>query len=126
MGAHKEGTTLKEAALALEFLTEAEFDAWVVPEKMIGPSPPKASPDDDQEKNRRSMQEEAVRQREAGRIELIKDISFFFQKGDADGNKVLSLAELEKVLSDPDMKNVIRRCACLPRGRHRNCTTTSF
>merc|ERR1712134_74468 len=38
--AHKEGTTLKEAALALEYLTEAEFDAWVVPENMIGPAPP--------------------------------------------------------------------------------------
>lgn len=106
--AHKEGTTLKEAALALEFLTEAEFDAWVVPENMIGPSPPKASPSD-LEQHRRSMREEAARQRKAERIELIKDISFFFQKGDSDGDKVLSLAELEKVLSDPDMKNVIRK-----------------
>jgi len=103
--AHKEGTTLKEAALALEYLTEAEFDAWVVPENMIGPSPPKASPGDD----KRSTREEAARQREAERIELIKDISFFFQKGDADGNQVLSFSELEKIMSDPDMKNVIRK-----------------
>lgn len=35
--AHKEGTTLKAAALALELLTEAQFDAWVRPEEMIGP-----------------------------------------------------------------------------------------
>ncbi|GAB47831.1 class II fumarate hydratase [Mobilicoccus pelagius] len=35
--AHKEGTTLKEAALALEFLTEDEFDAWVVPMDMTHP-----------------------------------------------------------------------------------------
>ncbi|CAM9586943.1 unnamed protein product [Ectocarpus sp. 4 AP-2014] len=35
--AHKEGTTLKEAALALELLTEEEFDEWVRPENMIGP-----------------------------------------------------------------------------------------
>ena len=35
--AHKEGTTLKAAALALELLTEEEFDAWVRPENMIGP-----------------------------------------------------------------------------------------
>ncbi len=35
--AHAEGTTLKEAALALELLTEEQFDAWVQPEKMIGP-----------------------------------------------------------------------------------------
>jgi len=34
--AHAEGTTLKAAALALEFLTEEEFDEWVDPSKMIG------------------------------------------------------------------------------------------
>jgi len=37
--AHKEGTTLKAAALSLGYLTEAQFDAWVKPEDMIGPSP---------------------------------------------------------------------------------------
>jgi fumarate hydratase class II len=36
--AHKEGTTLKEAALALGYLTAAEFDAWVRPEDMVGPT----------------------------------------------------------------------------------------
>lgn len=35
--AHKEGSTLKEAAVALHYLTEAEFDSAVVPEKMVGP-----------------------------------------------------------------------------------------
>ena len=35
--AHREGTTLREAALALGHVTEAEFDAWVRPERMIGP-----------------------------------------------------------------------------------------
>lgn len=34
--AHQEGTTLKEAALALDYLTGKEFDAWVKPEEMIG------------------------------------------------------------------------------------------
>ncbi len=34
--AHKEGTTLKEAALALGHLTSEQFDAWVRPENMIG------------------------------------------------------------------------------------------
>lgn len=34
--AHKEGTTLREAALALGYLTNEEFDKWVVPEDMIG------------------------------------------------------------------------------------------
>jgi len=36
--AHKEGTTLKEAALALELLTSEQFDAWVRPENMIAPN----------------------------------------------------------------------------------------
>jgi len=34
--AHKEGTTLKEAALELGYLTAEEFDKWVDPSKMIG------------------------------------------------------------------------------------------
>lgn len=34
--AYKEDTTLKEAALALNYLTEKEFDKWVRPELMIG------------------------------------------------------------------------------------------
>ena len=34
--AHSEGTTLKQATLALGYLTEIEFDETVVPEKMIG------------------------------------------------------------------------------------------
>src|SRR5690606_26446975 len=33
--AHKENTTLKEAALKLGYLTEAQFDAWVRAEDMI-------------------------------------------------------------------------------------------
>ena len=33
--AHAEGTTLKEAALALGLVTDAEFDAWVDPAKMV-------------------------------------------------------------------------------------------
>jgi len=35
--AHEKGTTLKEAAISLGFLTAEEFDRTVVPEKMIGP-----------------------------------------------------------------------------------------
>jgi fumarate hydratase class II len=33
--AHREGTTLREAALALGYLTESEYDDIVVPEKMV-------------------------------------------------------------------------------------------
>ena len=35
--AYQDGTTLLEAALALEFLTEQQFKQWVIPEKMISP-----------------------------------------------------------------------------------------
>ncbi|TAM52945.1 MAG: class II fumarate hydratase [Paraburkholderia sp.] len=34
--AHKEGTTLKAAALALGYVTEAQFEEWVRPEEMTG------------------------------------------------------------------------------------------
>jgi fumarate hydratase class II len=37
--AHHEGTTLKEAAIALGYLTEEEYDAWVRPDRMVGPDP---------------------------------------------------------------------------------------
>ena len=35
--AHAEGTTLKQAAVALGLLTEEQFDQWVRPEEMVGP-----------------------------------------------------------------------------------------
>merc|ERR1712168_1787815 len=35
--AHKKGITLKESALELELLTEANFNEWVRPELMLGP-----------------------------------------------------------------------------------------
>jgi fumarate hydratase class II len=34
--AYTEGKTLKESAVELELLTEAQFDEWVRPEQMIG------------------------------------------------------------------------------------------
>jgi len=34
--AHKEGTTLKEMAVSLGYVTPEEFDEWVVPENMVG------------------------------------------------------------------------------------------
>ncbi|MBS0026335.1 class II fumarate hydratase [Chitinophaga sp. 22321] len=36
--AHKEGTTLKEMAVKLGYVTPAEFDEWVVPAQMVGNS----------------------------------------------------------------------------------------
>ncbi len=37
--AYAEGTTLKEAAVALGLLSEEQFDEWVRPEDMLGPKP---------------------------------------------------------------------------------------
>jgi len=34
--AHKNGTTLKEEAINLGYVTEKEYDAWVIPENMVG------------------------------------------------------------------------------------------
>eukprot|EP01117_Protostelium_nocturnum_P020385 TRINITY_DN9140_c1_g1_i1.p1 TRINITY_DN9140_c1_g1~~TRINITY_DN9140_c1_g1_i1.p1 ORF type:complete len:555 (-),score=158.82 TRINITY_DN9140_c1_g1_i1:60-1724(-) len=39
--AHKEGTSLKEAAIKLGLLNEKQFDEWVRPENMISPTPSK-------------------------------------------------------------------------------------
>jgi fumarate hydratase class II len=36
--AHHQGATLKEAAVALGYLTPEQFDEWVRPERMVGPS----------------------------------------------------------------------------------------
>ena len=36
--AHRDGSTLREAALALGFVSAADFDRWVRPEAMLGPS----------------------------------------------------------------------------------------
>ncbi|MBT59925.1 MAG: fumarate hydratase, class II [Euryarchaeota archaeon] len=35
--AHEKGTTLRESALELDYLTNEQFDAWVRPEEMTGP-----------------------------------------------------------------------------------------
>ena len=37
--AHKEGSTLKAAGLALGYLTAAQFDEWIVPANMTRPKP---------------------------------------------------------------------------------------
>lgn len=36
--AHKKGLTLKQSALELGHLTEAQFNEWVKPENMVGPT----------------------------------------------------------------------------------------
>ena len=38
--AHADGISLREAACALGSVTEAQFDAWVRPEEMLGPKQP--------------------------------------------------------------------------------------
>jgi fumarate hydratase, class II len=39
--AHKNRTTLKESAIASGYVTSEQFDSWIVPSDMIGPSKPK-------------------------------------------------------------------------------------
>jgi fumarate hydratase, class II len=34
--AHKEGTTLREAAISLGLMTAEQFDQWVIPTNMVG------------------------------------------------------------------------------------------
>jgi fumarate hydratase class II len=34
--AHKEGTTLKEMAIKLGYVSAKEFDEWVIPKNMVG------------------------------------------------------------------------------------------
>ena len=34
--AYREGTSLRDAAIATGYMTAAQFDAWVVPAKMVG------------------------------------------------------------------------------------------
>ncbi len=35
--AHLEGSTLKEAALALKLVSSEDFDKWIVPSEMVSP-----------------------------------------------------------------------------------------
>jgi len=41
--AHHEGTSLRDAALALGHLTAEQFDAWLRPEDMVGPLKPESA-----------------------------------------------------------------------------------
>jgi fumarate hydratase class II len=36
--AHRDGSTLREAALALGYVKPDDFDRWVRPESMLGPT----------------------------------------------------------------------------------------
>ena len=40
--AHKEGGNLKDTAIKLGYLSEEQFNQWVVPTDMLGPNPYKA------------------------------------------------------------------------------------
>jgi len=42
--AYREDLTLRDAALALGFLTAEQFDAWVQPEDMVQPLAPRSGP----------------------------------------------------------------------------------
>jgi hypothetical protein len=103
--AHKEGTTLKAAALALGHLTEEQFDAWVRPEQMIGPSEQKYSSPEE----RLSAQKAEVSEAERRRLDLIGEISSFFRRADADGDSLVTLDEFKQALADPSMAECIKK-----------------
>lgn len=107
--AHKEGTTLKAAALALGHLTEAEFDAWVVPEQMVGPTLKKYASAEEREKAENATRAAKVAKTEAERSLLIDQINNFFKKADKDGNGNLSMEEFTSVLEDPGMKDTLKK-----------------
>lgn len=113
--AHKEGTTLKAAALALGYLTEEQFDAWVKPEHMIGPSLKKYSSVQEREEAEKKLRAAKVSENEKRRLDLISDISCFLATADRDGDSLISLEELEKVMANPSMTGVIKRLR-LPLG----------
>jgi Ca2+-binding EF-hand superfamily protein len=107
--AHKEGTTLKEAAMALGYLTEEQFDTWVRPEQMIGPELKKFSSFEGRDKEMQALYQERTSQAERERIELVCQISQFFIKADSDGNGLLDLNEFEKVMADPSMTECTKK-----------------
>jgi len=107
--AHKEGTTLKAAALALGHVTEQEFEAWVRPEQMVGPTEKKFSSVEERQRANEAARQAQISQAERERLELIGEISRFLAKADADGNSQVSLEEFEKVMADPSMKSCIKK-----------------
>jgi fumarate hydratase class II len=107
--AHKEGTTLKEAALALGHLTESEFDAWVVPEQMVGPKLKKYSSPEERESAERATKAAKVAQVESERLLLIDQIAIFFKAADKNGNGELDIKEFTDVLANPQMNDSIKK-----------------
>jgi fumarate hydratase class II len=106
--AHKEGTTLRDAALALGHLTGEQFDAWVRPENMIKPTLKKYSSAEEREREEQAARQAEVSHREVQRLDLIRQISTFFTAADTDRSGTLSLEEFEAVLADPNMKDLIK------------------
>ena len=107
--AHKEGTTLRDAALALGHLTGEQFDAWVRPENMIKPTLKKYSSAEEKDREEQAARQAEVSQKEVQRLDLIRQISTFFAAADTDRSGTLSLDEFEAVLSDPEMKDLVKR-----------------
>jgi fumarate hydratase class II len=107
--AHKEGTTLKQAALALGHVTDAQFDAWVVPEQMVGPSLKKYSSPEEREEAERAIKHAKVAKADMKREILIEEIQFFFEAADKDGNGELDMQEFTDVMENPLVREPIRK-----------------
>lgn len=107
--AHKEGTTLKHAALALGHVTEAEFEAWVKPEQMVGPKEKKYTSTEVREREEAAAAMEKVVQIERDRLDLIGKFAEFFSKTDTDGDGKITLEEFKRALANDDMKDCIKK-----------------
>lgn len=106
--AHREGTTLKEAALALGHLTDEQFDAWVRPERMIGPTLRKYSSSEECEREEVARAAQEVAKQELERLDLIRDVAVFFDAADKNHDKRINLDEFREIMHDSKMKDVIR------------------
>jgi len=107
--AHKEGTTLKAAALALGHLTEEQFDAWVRPEQMVGPSLKKYTSVEERMKAQKAVREQEASEAERNRLELIGQISKFFVEADANHDSKITLNDFQRVMADPSMVECIKK-----------------
>jgi fumarate hydratase class II len=110
--AHKEGTTLRDAALTLGHVTGEQFDAWVRPERMLTPSLKKYSSVEEARQGEKEARRAAVMQDERDRIEIIHKVTLLFNEADSlniDRNGLLSMEKFEKVSSNPMMKEILQR-----------------
>jgi hypothetical protein len=115
--AHKEGKTLRDAALLLGHVTGEQFDAWVRPERMIAPSLKKYSSVEEAQLSEKEARRAAVLEEERDRIEIIHRITLLFNEAESlniERTGTLSFDKFEQVLSNPTMIEILKRLRIPP------------